>query len=276
MARALCLLHANCQGNELRQILEATPSFSRYFRIRLLCNYLRETPSSIDLEQCALFLYQPLGEHWGNLSSAALLEHLPQKAITIPLPNLFFKGYWPFWEHSTVINFQDSLLENLLRVGDDDAVIRQLYLYGGLVEKASLDAIAEASLQEAAQRERDIPIKTAAFIREHWREQQLFLTINHPAPCLLSRVVENVLRLLHIDAHPPCMPPLYNNFHLPIHPQVARHFSLHWIEEHQRYPVFGRMLTFADYVSTYIACRRQGIQDFVKMLDMMGQTASHA
>ena len=34
MAQALCLLHANCQGDALRPLLENSPAFASRFRIR--------------------------------------------------------------------------------------------------------------------------------------------------------------------------------------------------------------------------------------------------
>ncbi len=272
MSRALCLLHANCQGEALCRILEATPAFAARFHIRYYANYQQECPTDAELAQCALLLYQPLGEHWGTLASACLLQKLPPHAQAVPLPNLFFKGCWPFWTHSTVINFQDSLLEKLRENASDDAMIQHVYLHGRLAEQADLDGIAEESLQQAGLREQEIPIKTAGVIRADWRERQLFFTINHPAPVLLELVADALLALLGLGtaARDYALPDYYTTFHLPVHPQVARHFHLRWAPEGKRYPAFGRMVSCAEYVSAYLTCRRRGIDALPEMLTAAG------
>ena len=114
MAQALCLLHANCQGDALRPLLENSPAFASRFRICQYVNYTRQSIAAQDIEHCDLFLYQRLAPKWGDLSTEQMLPRLPQHCQAIEIPNLFFKGYWPHWSRDEQINFADSLLETLL------------------------------------------------------------------------------------------------------------------------------------------------------------------
>ena len=42
MPQALCLLHANCQGEALLPLLQNTPAFARRFAVRHYVNYTQE------------------------------------------------------------------------------------------------------------------------------------------------------------------------------------------------------------------------------------------
>ena len=152
MTKALCLLHANCQGDALRPLLENTPAFASRFCIRQYVNYTRQSIASSDIERCELFLYQRLAPKWGDLSTEQMLPRLPQHCQTIEIPNLFFKGYWPFWSRDERINFADSLLETLLqKVTPQEALT--LYLRGAaslLGDADALNAQAEESLARDA------------------------------------------------------------------------------------------------------------------------------
>ena len=173
MTKALCLLHANCQGDALRPLLENTQAFASRFYIRQYVNYTRQSIADSDIERCELFLYQRLAPKWGDLSTEQMLPRLPQHCQSIEIPNLFFKGYWPFWSRDERINFADSLLETLLqRVTPQEALT--LYLRGAaslLGDADALNAQAEESLAREEAKEADAPIRCAPLLRERWRDE---------------------------------------------------------------------------------------------------------
>ena len=193
MTKALCLLHANCQGDALRPLLENTPAFASRFNIRQYVNYTRQSIADSDIERCELFLYQRLAPKWGDLSTEQMLPRLPQHCLSIEIPNLFFKGYWPFWSRDDRINFADSLLETLLqKVTPQEALT--LYLRGAaslLGDADALNAQAEESLAREEAKEADAPIRCAPLLRERWRDEQMFITVNHPGRELLFHMVIN-------------------------------------------------------------------------------------
>lgn len=162
MPQALCLLHANCQGDALRPLLETAPAFARHFHIRQYLNYTRQSIAEADLEQCALFLYQRLAPRWGALSTEQMLPRLPAACPRIEIPNLFFKGYWPFWTNAAQgIDFADSLLERLLSQGLAPEEALNLYLRGDPALLGDVAAVAEASLAREEGKEADALIRCA-------------------------------------------------------------------------------------------------------------------
>ena len=232
MTKALCLLHANCQGDALRPLLENTPAFASRFYIRQYVNYTRQSIADSDIERCELFLYQRLAPKWGDLSTEQMLPRLPQHCQTIEIPNLFFKGYWPFWSRDARINFADSLLETLLqKVTPQEALT--LYLRGAaslLGNADALNAQAEESLAREEAKEADAPIRCAPLLRERWRDEQMFITVNHPGRELLFHMADSLLHLLGLGALPPSTRGAYvhplEDFWLPIHPAVGNSLRL--------------------------------------------------
>lgn len=272
MDRRLCLLHANCQGDMLRPLLEAAPAFARRFQIRQYRNYMRESMAQSELDHCALFLYQKLAPKWGPLSTEQILPRLPPSATRVEIPNLFFKGYWPFWQSGGPISFADSLLERLLSQGPPEAALN-LYLRGSaalLGDAPALAAAAEDSIRREEAKEADAPVRCAPLLRERWREEQLFLTVNHPGPDLILHVADSLLRLLGMGGLPPSARRAYvhpyDDFWLPIHPGVGHALGLPFASAERRYRVCGLRMTHADYAAAYIACRAHGVADLLAFL----------
>lgn len=279
MAKTLCILHANCQGDALRPLLENTPAFARLFEIRQRCNYTREEVTDQDLAGCGLFLHQRLAPHWGEISTGRLLPRLAQGCQAIILPNLFFKGYWPFWTHAVKgIDFADSLLEKLLAAGLSPEDALRLYLKGDPALLGDVEAVAEDSLAREEAKEAGEPIRTAHILRERWREEQLFLTVNHPGRALLFHVAEEVLRLLGLGALPESVRRAYahpqEDFWLPLHPALGPRLKLPFATRERRYPVFGARLTHQEYTAAYLSCRAHGVTDLVGFLLGMGEDAA--
>ncbi len=281
MAQKLCIIHANCQGDILRFLLEMTPTFAQEYVIQKYTNYLQEDISPESLESCHLFLYQNLGEHWGKHATQALLQKLPSTAKTLEIPNMFFNGYWPLWTNMTSMAYGDMLLEELCSRDLNPAEILHIYLKGKLRTKFDIDALREQSRQKEVLKERHQPIKTLQFIEEHWQREQLFHTVNHPAPTLSLYVAEQVLAYLGFEgvaekarqsllaSEDECI--------LPIHPQIAEFYNLTFVRPGKLYPIYGQKLSFSEYTMAYIQCRLQkgpdAIKDFVVYLHLLAQRA---
>jgi hypothetical protein len=263
-------MHANCQGEELETLLTASRAFSSVYRIVRRINYTREPILPEDLERCALFLYQHLDAHWGDLASEALMCRLPRTACRLRIPNMFFKGYWPFWTSSGPINFGDFLLNRLLDEGNPKEVILAVYLHGKVEAFGDFQAAVDESLTST---EADDPEKIFGLserIREHWKTRMLFHTVNHPGAELLTYTADVVLRRL---GFPPLsrderasvcrcrLFPSYADFDLPVHPATAAFHGLTFAGPDTRFKVFGRKMTFEQYVSRYIDCRLAGLED---------------
>ncbi|MDR3358402.1 MAG: hypothetical protein LBN96_06060 [Desulfovibrio sp.] len=270
MPRTLCLLHANCQGEALRPLLENTPAFARMFRVRGYVNYTREALERKDLRDCGLFLYQRLGSRWGDLATERVLPRLSPDCRHIEIPNFFFKGYWPLWTHAQGIDFADSLLEELLARGLAPHEALRLYLRAGPRLLGDVAAVAEESLREAEKREAACPVRCAPLLRERWREEQMFLTVNHPGTALLFHLADGLLRLLGLGGLPETARRAYRHpdgdFWLPLHPALGDLLGLPFARRDRRYPIFATALTHQEYTSCYLACRDQGAASLVAFL----------
>ena len=274
LIREECVLHANCQGEPLAMLLGMSPEFSARWRIRHFTNYIREMIPGELLQKATLFLYQPLGPDWGDLSSASLLARLGKNALPVCIPNMFFTGYWPFWTKKSPMDFGDYFLDKLFESGAGKPEILRIYLSDKVRGMADFDGVAAETLRLEKAKEEQCDVKTADFVAENWRKMPLFQTVNHPGTTLLILVAQGILAKLGL-------PPLsraatdefafdYEGFSLPIHPRVAAYHNLPFAGEGAEYPVFGRSMTFERYVSRYIECRINHFEaNFLQFLQLV-------
>lgn len=265
-SRELCVLHANCQGEPLAELLMASPGFASRWRIQSYTNYTREAIPESALRTATLFLYQHLGPEWGDVGSEALLARLGSRAWPVCIPNMFFLGYWPFWTSDSPMEFGDSLLDTLHASGAGKPEILRVYLHGDIRKMADLEGVARHSLEREFAKEERCAVKTAPFVAANWRTTRLFQTVNHPDAPLLLHAARELLAYLGL---PPPTPELcdsysfgYEGFELPVHPGVAAYHGLPFAGEETLYPVFGRRMTFAQYVSRYVDCRLNRLEEF--------------
>lgn len=264
MSRKLCILHGNCQGDVLALLLGLSKEFTRHYEIRRVVNYLNEAPSPEDLSRCSLFLYQRLGSHWGANATDNLLGLLPSGCESICFPNMFFKGYWPFWRRDeSAIEFSDSFLEMLLARNLPLPALLNLYNKCDPALAGDVSGVPASTLAIEKEKEKLTDIKYVYLIEENWRERQIFLTINHPSMPLLAHVANSVLNMLGFPGlkesvtnniiHP------YDEFWLPIHPAVGARLSLPFASADRKYNCFSQKLTHAEYTRVYLACRMNNV-----------------
>lgn len=306
--RSLCLIHANCQGDPLAKLLAASPQFAARYEIRRYTNYLRERVAPAELSGCGLFLYQHLGEKWDDHASDRLLSMVNPAARVLRLPNMLFTGYWPFWTNKSPMDFGDAFLDRLVSMGLGMAEILHVYLHGDIAAKYDLDAMLRASLDVERDKERGAGVEsgmvggdggdggdggsragrdgsavpdgipavvapTVELVEALWKQERLFATINHPNRRLVLHVAEGVLAALGMDPLPPAVregfTDPYPEFELPIHPQVAAHHGLAFGGPDATYNIYGRRMTFEEYVRRYADCRLRGIDNFIGYLQLV-------
>ncbi len=287
MPKDLCIIHANCQGDTLKNLLSGSESFAKLFTIEKYTNYLKESISAKSLGKCKLFLYQHMGNHWQEHATEALLQKLPNSCLCIRIPNMFFNGYWPLWTNKTHMAYGDTLLEHLCKSALNFDDILHIFLRGNLAAKYDLQAYVAASRAKEEEKEHmanhsGVSISSLDIIDAYWQEEQLFHTVNHPAARLNIHVADSVLRLLNLGAVPwpvrEAYQALEEEFVQPIHPQVGKYFHLPFAHEKRLYNVYGQKMTFAQYAAAYVNCRlqkeAQAITDFVVYLHLLAKKAS--
>lgn len=271
MTKEICLIHANCQGDGLKQLLEASPDFAAKFEVRHLRNYEKKQLDQGLLDSSAIFLHQYLTEKWGEISTTQVLERLPSSAQALCIPNCFFKGYWPFWiDRRDIIEFADSFLEELLSRKLSAPALLRLYMKAEPALTGDIEQIALDSLAFEKEKEKNSPVKYVHLMEERWREEQIFLTINHPAPALLVHIAQEVLKLLGLGPVPDSFCRSFvsphNEFWLPLHPVLKERLGLPFATAQRRYPCFGSNLLHSEYILMYLACRENGITDLPSAL----------
>lgn len=271
MPKNLCILHGNCQGDILAILLSKSEEFNKYFEIRRIVNYLNESIAPEDLSKCSLFLYQYLSPHWGANATDSLLRLLPSESANICFPNMFFKGYWPFWQKAeSTIEFADSFLEMLLAKKLPVPALLNIYRKCDPALVGDITLIPAATLAIEKEKEKLTDIKYVHLIEENWQKRQLFLTINHPAMPLMIHVVNSVLNMLGFPALKESLtnkiPHPYDEFWLPIHPAIGERLALPFVNASRKYNCFSQKLTHAEYTNVYLACRMNNIYSLTSAL----------
>ena len=279
MHKKLCLLHANCQGEELAALLRTSAAFDSRYSLILRTNYTHEPVSAQELAECDAFLYQYLDDTWKNLASQTLLRQLAPSALVLQIPNLFFKGYWPFWTAHGPIDFSDTLLNRLIDESAPKAAILKLYLHSNIANFIDLKAALNETIAIERQKEAHSCVKYVDYALQLWKQRMMFLTVNHPGLDLLVHVAQGILDALGL---PPLTGqeltrlelqdnfPSYIDFELPVHPQVAAFYGLEFGGPQQTYAIFSRRMTFEQYISRYIDCRQSGMDaDFLGYLQLV-------
>ncbi|WP_243440142.1 WcbI family polysaccharide biosynthesis putative acetyltransferase [Fundidesulfovibrio soli] len=268
--KRLCILHGNCQGEILAALLSASPEFSAAYRVEFYVNFTRQAIPEASLSRCALLLHQHLGEQWGDLASGFLKSRLPAGARALCYPNMFFKGYWPFWSGKAGIDFRDSMLDSLLDRGLPPSDVMRMALSRNLPAMFGLqDMLAETfAREEAKQALCDVPYLDV--LRRGYRAERLFNTINHPRTRLMLHAADAGLELLGMPPLPEefrsrC-PELFAEFELPINPRVAECYGLAFAGEDTPYNVFGTPMRYMEYAALYVDCRLAGRGDFIAYL----------
>ncbi|MDL2313476.1 hypothetical protein LJC36_00675 [Desulfovibrio sp. OttesenSCG-928-C14] len=281
--RKFCLMHANCQGEPVAALLARHPDFSRGWELRHISNYTGEEVPDAALARCDLFVYQHLGEKWGELASARLLGRLhalSSGAASFQMPNLLFKGYWPFWTMHSPIDYGDTVLNRLIEAGAQKPEILKIYLHGDIRKFTDPDANLAETLRIQREKEEGCAVRTWDILAERWADPldasngPLMYSINHPGRLILERICNGLLDYLGLAPLPPGLAaaytPDYADFELPIHPALARHFKLPFAGSGHEFNIYGRRMTFEAYISRYIDCRLNGYEaDFISYLQLV-------
>ncbi|HAS87737.1 MAG TPA: hypothetical protein DCS48_00265 [Desulfovibrio sp.] len=266
-----CILHANCQGEPMEELLLLSEEFSTGYEIHRYTNYTRESIPTGLIANCDLFLYQPLlGEAWGELESEKIIGQLNDKARALPFPSMLFLHYWPLWSREPGFDYRDTFLDSLLKRELSESQIMHLFMKTKLTNIYDFNEIMDRSIKTERKKEARTPVKYVDWILDNYKQKPLFNTINHPRAELLIIIAQTILKelgLSRLSEHDlKKFPPPFADFEQPIHPQIAEFLGLEFGGPQQLYHVYGAELTFEEYAMRYIKCRKNGITDFISFL----------
>ncbi|WP_022662579.1 WcbI family polysaccharide biosynthesis putative acetyltransferase [Paucidesulfovibrio longus] len=268
-----CVIYGNCQGTALDIFLRFSPEFARLFTPCVHSNW-QQTPFPLEqLEDCALFLYQPTKDRGGLApSTEAMLDALPPHCVRVAFPYVYFNGYWPFHTDSPHTDvgrafpkerhyYADSVLDKL--AATPLPVERILNIYRNLdfeEEHPAAERLRE-TLRIQREREERTDIKSADLIEAAYRTEHIFLTVRHPSNTMYLRTSNRLLRLLGLPLLPDrvavAAPSPYNvPYAHPIHPGLARVLGLEFVTDRTRYNLWGDWFDYEAYLRDYIENRR--------------------
>lgn len=269
-SKKLCIIHGNCQGETLTALLGASPEFMAAYEVEYYVNFTRQAIPSESLARCGLLLHQHLGEEWGDLSSASLRAALGPGARSLCIPNMLFKGYWPFWSSKPGFDYSDMMLDSLLErgLGKDEAML--VAVRGNLDQMFGLEALLRETLAVERGKERLCDVQYVDIIEERFRKEKLFMSVNHPGRTLMLHAADAVLGKLGMPGLPEsyrqAYPEVRYEFELPIHPQVAGFHRLEFVPEGAMYTIYGHPMTYVEYIGLYLDCKLAGRSDFIRYL----------
>lgn len=264
------IIHANCQGEALLHILQRHADFFQTFECRLYTNYINELIPAEELAECAVFLYQHLGDAWGSLASAKLLQQLGMNSLHLCIPNFFCRLYWPLQYNAGKHVLRDRLLEDLWQRSLNRTDFVYLATRPSLLRNFDIQGIVEQSLNHERAKEARTPIKYVDLMLAHWQEKRLFFSTNHPGEELLLFTANSILAWLGFAAlrreKRPVFESYYTALELPVHPGLAELFGLTWLQRNNLHKLYGLKLNYAQFAWIYAEYRASGIDSFIEFM----------
>lgn len=271
-SRPTILLWGDAQAEAAAVVLRGLPAISTAYDV-VYCDARTNgnAPARETIAACAYSF-----EQQGREVSYA--SRLPRSCKRISFPALRFRLLWPLaapnpFNRPEAANppgpfpWGDSFITACLKRGmHADEIMRFYQAPTWHPSWPNLDAFFKQESLELSTADTKCDVKIGSFILKHFRKTRLFWSANAPTDHLLS---ELVYRLLHAafgprtdmerDAVQAVLASrggqdLLGRVAAPIHPLVARHFSLEWYDPQEKYASFdGEDRTFGEYYRDMIA-----------------------
>lgn len=289
-ARARLVIGANCQGQEMAEVLGRIPSFAERFDVIHVGYHTLDRAeagwdSYPDFRDAPAMLWEQVFDNAFVEERAALRDRMPEGTPVLRFPPQNITALWPFEAldpRKGGTGDEDYPEGERYRLGDriammlsveaeaialpDDALF-DLYLERCATELPRLDRRLGFDIARAEARDRDSDIALAPFVAGRFREERLFHDYMHITAPLLREILRQMLEAsagpLEIDAAQAhaevcALTEAYRGQHfaqIPVNPLVARHFGLRWHDPAERVLVNASALSFRDYIVDYIRWR---------------------
>ena len=266
-ARTKVVVVGNCQAQTVYEALFRAGNLNvrmdaRYHFVELQKNLHEQ--GRRELEACDVLLVQEIRD-WERYP---LREAIPDGVPIIWFPLLHFASLWPFdhyngpgdreahereWPNLTFA-YLDGLLGRLRREIPDREQRFDAYrtlAVAGVVNPVRLHDFEQRRLVAM---DHKYGFGIGRFILDNFQRRRLFYTTNHPNGQILALLMQYLMKRLAIDEPYRPRPSLdqLSRLQVPVHPKVARALGVKWAHEKTRYPYAGRMITWEDYIRSYI------------------------
>jgi hypothetical protein len=187
-------VYANCQGTAFKTFLpmiEAQVQVRHIENYRVLSGEVAVETFARDVEEADVIIYQPIGEQYGALSTAAngLLSIARAGCQLLSFPYLYNDALWPCIENDgTIIN--GSVIEDLLSAGASEDDVCAAYRNDEL--NFHFERRLENTLALLREREQETDVSICDFVIEHYQTNELFFTQNHPSTVLFLETIGQI------------------------------------------------------------------------------------
>ena len=216
-----CMFYGNCQMKEFAKIFSKIQT--RYDVLEIATVH-KLTSIQLDtvyqlLPELDLLVIQPISDRYKNnsrLSTKSILEKVSLKCKVIMIPVCYFTFYYPSicclkaYDKKYSEYFHDTNFLQLYRtVQEKDIILNQ---YGQIIDDINYYSsdfylnMAEKSISELYRRQTELESKyhreyidVATFIRDNYKKNLLFYTINHPTQILIIYIIVELVKKLNLE-----------------------------------------------------------------------------
>lgn len=287
--KKIAVVYGNCQTGVLEAYLRKHKNFSNDYcivHIPRVYEYACDLSSGkvleffvkdkAFLENVDLFIFQSVSRsnRWSEiLNTDDILSKLSKNCQRVHILNLYFKGYFPQMQKNRRNICEDLQQFGLFTMGDkyidrmlDDKepveeILREI-LREDFLTASEIEQNIKESLEELEFREKECDVKIVDFIKDYYREEQLFYFPSHPNEKLMLEYMNRIIEYLgysrrNISQKDYLM--LFGSLKgidMPIYPSVIKYLGLTEYETlfyPNRYMTgFANMvLNITDYLSLY-------------------------
>jgi hypothetical protein len=202
-----CILYGNCQVMIYAyEILKSIKNFTDEYELYPYVNHDRlNTVKLVNinikiLEDCDLFIYQPLNDNHGVYSTNYLLKFIKNNCIKISFPYIYNSAlYTIHWENET-INWRIGTLYNcgykniMIMIKNNISLDKILEKYDNNELDFYFEERMNICIESLKKKESECTIKVSQFILENHKDKRLFISQNHLTNYFFKWIVNEILK----------------------------------------------------------------------------------
>jgi len=249
-----CVIHANCQGQILLDMLNQSPMFAEQYATVNFYNYTPQHPTKDIMMRCKLFIYQDVP------GIADLLANLPTDCRTVCLPMISWRVFWPYTPKTEKelrkYPYSDAYVLDLIRQGHTKEQVIKQYLQLDVDKHIDLEDVYQKNIAylDSSHNTRDIRITD--YIVDNFTKRELFFSYNHPHKDILLQVANEILNITGRQSlkskDVENLPSLGEDFQMPIHPAIVDFFGLEFYTPETTVSQYGEQVNFYRYLENYV------------------------
>jgi hypothetical protein len=265
---------ANCQANPLASTLNMICPEIEIIRCPPVHTIAKDSAPEILrlISEADIIIHQPIGKHFGVISSDALRAELPVKTF-LTFPSIYFSGLFPqlgylrlpsgeslvgplgeYHDMRIVLAFQKNIpaRECVNFISEDDSCYQEYFV----------EALSESRKREAST---DIPIMDT--IEASLPERPCLYTFNHPDNLILHHIAITALELLGLPINKsqrPRVRPFLDNVIAAIPRRVSQMLGASWTRNYYSYQ--GEQLHISEIVQSFYTVY-SGVPNFSSLVE---------